>query len=64
MTHLYTANNVVKHGFFQESEIIQDAGYPAHPCSLLKALTYGKPFYYLLCKTDILYILSDILYRI
>ena len=23
-------------------------------------LTYGKPFYYLLCKIDILYIISDI----
>ena len=22
--------------------------------------TYGKPFYYLLCKIDILYIISDI----
>ena len=26
--------------------------------------TYGKPFYYLLSKIDILYIISDILYRI
>ena len=26
--------------------------------------TYGKQFYYLLCKTDILYIISDILYAI
>ena len=25
---------------------------------------YGKPFYYLLCKVDILYVISDILYRI
>ena len=25
---------------------------------------YGKPFYYLLSKIDILYIISDILYRI
>ena len=25
---------------------------------------YGKPFYYLLSKTDILYVISDILYRI
>ena len=25
---------------------------------------YGKPFYYLLRKIDILYIISDILYRI
>ena len=28
------------------------------------AVVYGKPFYYLLSKTDILYIISDILYRI
>ena len=27
-------------------------------------LFYGKPFYYLLCKTDILYVISDILFRI
>ena len=27
-------------------------------------ILYGKPFYYLLSKTDILYIISDILYRI
>ena len=25
---------------------------------------YGKPFYYLLCKIDILNVISDILYRI
>ena len=25
---------------------------------------YGKPFYYLLCKVDILYVISDILFRI
>ena len=25
---------------------------------------YGKPFYYLLCKVDILYVISDILYLI
>ena len=25
---------------------------------------YGKPFYYLLCKIDILYIISNILYMI
>ena len=25
---------------------------------------YGKPFYYLLCKTDILIIILDILYKI
>ena len=25
---------------------------------------YGKPFYYLLCNVDILYVISDILYRI
>ena len=24
---------------------------------------YGKPFYYLLCRIDILYVISDILYR-
>ena len=28
------------------------------------AAYYGKPFYYLLSKLDILYIISDILYRI
>ena len=27
-------------------------------------IAYGKPFYYLLCKVDILYVISDILYRI
>ena len=30
----------------------------------LVQLLYGKPFYYLLSKIDILYIISDILYRI
>ena len=36
---LYNANNVAKHGDFQGSAIIKDAGYRAHPCCLLKALT-------------------------
>ena len=32
--------------------------------SIICDCLYGKPFYYLLCKIDILYVISDILYRI
>ena len=52
-----TCHNFVKNYFWY-------ANIHMHILNISTTSLYGKPFYYLLCKIDILYIKSDILYNI